>query len=129
MYLQICNKYQSILPSVSKGANQKFSVGLWGVGDLIFNNKPLIKSANSVIYNSILMVLSCFWLPTTLILPILLKVYYWKSNHPNLITLQRIFGLLPIWLYISSSVIWFKRLHVYSIMFSPPPLYHICQLH
>ena len=79
-----------------KGANRKFSVGLWGVGDLIFNNKPLIKLANSVVYNSILMVLSCFWLPTTLILPILLKVYYWKSNHPPLITLQRIFGLPPL---------------------------------
>ena len=26
-----------------KGANQKFSVGLWGVGDLIFNNKTSVK--------------------------------------------------------------------------------------
>ena len=71
------------------------SVYIRMVGDFIFNNKPLIKLANFVVYNSILMALSCFWLPTILILTILLRVYYWKSNHPPFITLQRIFRLPP----------------------------------
>ena len=85
-----------------KDPNRIFSVGLWGVGDLIFNSKPLIFLAKSGVYNSILMVLSCFWPLSTLTLTF--------------------GGYLPLYIGVIRLAVLLLFLQCISLIFLPLPL-------